>query len=190
MQDYRLGLREYQEFTDLLNTNTMRLFIIALTIWSMCFYGCKNTHKHEHAAIAHLHEEQHIHKDDGHNHEHCHEHGHAEDRHGHGAGEKGHIDEIIFTKAQAARTNFQVEEVRPSSFQQVIKTTGQILPAPGDEWVVVAINNGTISYANHKLVAGSAVKQGESLFYIVSVKFLIGRIFPFSFMSFHILKNC
>ncbi|MDE6451465.1 MAG: efflux RND transporter periplasmic adaptor subunit, partial [Odoribacter sp.] len=56
----------------------------------------------------------------------------------------------------------------PSFFQPVIKTTGQILPAPGDESGVVANSNGTISYANRKLAVGSAVKQGELLFYIAS----------------------
>ena len=56
----------------------MRLFIIALTILSMCFYGCKNTqkssHEHEtaeeHAAHNHDHEhENHDHEHEGHNHE-------------------------------------------------------------------------------------------------------------------------
>lgn len=154
----------------------MKLFIIALTALSMCFYGCKNTHKHDHATVAHSHEEQHDHEGHNHDHEHDHEHDHnhdhehgeKKDRHDHGAEEAGHNDEIIFTKAQAARTDFKVEEVQPSSFHQVIKATGQVLPAPGDESVVVAVSNGTISYANHKLAAGSAVKQGEPLFYIAS----------------------
>lgn len=150
----------------------MRLFIIALTALSMCFYGCKDTKKHDHAIVAHSHEEQHDHEghnhDHDHEHDHDHDHGEKKDRHDHGAEEAGYGDEIIFTKAQAARTDFKVEEVRPSSFHQVIKATGQVLPAPGDESVVVAVSNGTISYANHKLAAGSAVKQGESLFYIAS----------------------
>ena len=71
----------------------MRLFIIALTILSMCFYGCKNTqkssHEHEtaeeHAAHNHDHEhENHDHEHEGHNHE--------EEEHENG---EGHSDEII-----------------------------------------------------------------------------------------------
>ena len=71
----------------------MRLFIIALTILSMCFYGCKNTQKssHEHETA-----EEHA----AHNHDHEHEgHNHEEEEHENG---EGHSDEIIFTKAQAA----------------------------------------------------------------------------------------
>ena len=83
----------------------MRLFIIALTILSMCFYGCKNTqkssHEHEtaeeHAAHNHDHEhENHDHEHEGHNHE--------EEEHENG---EGHSDEIIFTKAQAAKTDLK-----------------------------------------------------------------------------------
>ena len=73
----------------------MRLFIIALTILSMCFYGCKNTQKssHEHETA-----EEHA----AHNHDHEHEgHNHEEEEHENG---EGHSDEIIFTKAQAAKT--------------------------------------------------------------------------------------
>ena len=125
----------------------MRLFIIALTILSMCFYGCKNTqkssHEHEtaeeHAAHNHDHEhENHDHEHEGHNHE--------EEEHENG---EGHSDEIIFTKAQAAKTDFEVKEIQPGTFHQIIKTTGQVLPAPGDESIIVATNNGVISYANN-----------------------------------------
>ncbi len=143
----------------------MRLFIIALTILSMCFYGCKNTiknppHEHEtaeeHAAHNHDHEhENHDHEHEGHNHE--------EEEHENG---EGHSDEIIFiTKAQAAKTDFEVKEIQPGTFHQIIKTTGQVLPAPGDESIIVATNNGVISYANNNQAEGSMVKQGQPLFF-------------------------
>ena len=98
----------------------MRLFIIALTILSMCFYGCKNTqkssHEHEtaeeHAAHNHDHEhENHDHEHEGHNHE--------EEEHENG---EGHSDEIIFTKAQAAKTDFEVKEIQPGTFHPVSYT--------------------------------------------------------------------
>ena len=135
----------------------MRLFIIALTILSMCFYGCKNTQKssHEHETA-----EEHA----AHNHDHEHEgHNHEEEEHENG---EGHSDEIIFTKA--AKTDFEVKEIQPGTFHQIIKTTGQVLPAPGDESIIVATNNGVISYANNNLAEGSMVKQGQPLFYITS----------------------
>lgn len=178
----------------------MKLFIIALTILSMCFYGCKSTSKNDHAAgeTSHVHnehaheghnhaqEEVHDHSHEGHDHakeeahDHSHEghthetegHDHAREGeghdHNHETAETGHSDEIIFTKAQAAKTDFEVREIQPGTFHQIIKTTGQVLPAPGDESVIVATNNGTISYAKNNLATGSPVKKGQTLFYIAS----------------------
>lgn len=128
----------------------MKLFTTALTILSICFYGCKAGHDHQ---TEHQHHEAEETAHQGHQHE---------------SEETAHNDEIIFTRAQAAKTDFKVEEVQPASFHQIIKTTGQVLPAPGDESVIVAVSNGVISYANHKLTTGSAVKQGQPLFYIAS----------------------
>lgn len=152
----------------------------------MCFYGCKTTPKHSHAHEtaeehaghhhdAHQHQDAHQHD---HDHEHEHEHDHEHQAHSHKADgheghnhetvEAGHSDEIIFTKTQASKTDFEVQTVNPDVFHRVIKTTGQILPAPGDESVIVANSNGIISYANNNLAAGSAVKQSQSLFHISS----------------------
>lgn len=155
----------------------MKLFIISLTVLAMCFYGCKGSAKQDHSHetaeehAAHSHEgeshEGHDHEAEGHIHE---EEGH--EGHNHGAEgeeeEAGHSDEIVFTKAQAAKTDFEVQEVQPGTFHQIIKTTGQVLPAPGDESVIVATSNGVVSYANNNLAAGSAVSQGQTLFYIAS----------------------
>ncbi len=77
-------------------------------------------------------------------------------------------DEIIFTKAQAAKTNFEVQEIHPKTFHQIVKTTGQILPAPGDEAIIVATSNGVVSYNSQQLLEGSSVKKGETLFHISS----------------------
>ena len=158
--------------------------ILFLLLLPICFYGCKNTakqghvhetteahdphahdgHGHDHAAHDHA---THDHKD----HDHAHEgHDHAAEISGHvHEGEAGaHSDEIIFTKAQAARTEFEVREIQPATFHQVIKTTGQILSAPGDESVIVATNNGVVSYADHDLAVGAPVQEGEPVFYIAS----------------------
>ena len=99
----------------------MRLFIIALTIYRCVFTDVKilkkSSHEHETA-------EEHA----AHNHDHEHEgHNHEEEEHENG---EGHSDEIIFTKAQAAKTDFEVKEIQPGTFHQIIKTTGQVLPAP------------------------------------------------------------
>ena len=164
----------------------MKYIIISLTVLSMLFYGCKNTaktdsHEHEHTAEQAAHKD-HEHADGKHEHEgenHDHEaenhkdHDHAAESHdGHDHAqevkEEEHSDEIIFSKAQAAKTEFEVKEIQPKNFYQIIKTTGQVLPAPGDESVVVATNTGTVSFADNRLAEGSAVKQGQALFHIAS----------------------
>ncbi|MCM1031075.1 MAG: efflux RND transporter periplasmic adaptor subunit [Oscillibacter sp.] len=122
------------------------ILILALGVW-----GCKHKHEHEH-------QEGHTHKAESHS--------HSEDEHT--TPSSTHADEIIFTKAQAEKTDFKVEEIQPKTFQQVIKTTGQILPAPGDESVIVATSNGIVSFSNKRLTEGTAVKKGETAFTIMS----------------------
>lgn len=140
------------------------ILILALGVW-----GCK--HKHHDAHTGHQHESSEQHAAHKHEHEEGHVHGaephsHSEDEHT--ASPSPHTDEIIFTKAQAEKTDFKVEEVQPKTFQQVIKTTGQVLPAPGDEAVIVATSNGVVSFNNKRLSEGAAVHKGETVFTIMS----------------------
>lgn len=154
----------------------MKYIIISLTVLSMLFYGCKKTTQagaHDHATEQADHKD-HDHADGKHDHEsEAHDHD-ADDHDGHDhdnskeTKEQEHSDEIIFSKAQAAKTEFEVKEIQPKTFYQVIKTTGQVLPAPGDESVVVATNSGTVSFTDNRLAEGSAIKQGQPLFSIAS----------------------
>ena len=154
----------------------MKYIIISLTVLSMLFYGCKKTTQadgHDHATEQADHKD-HDHADGKHDHEgEAHDHD-ADDHDGHNHDndkaiqEQEHSDEIIFSKAQAAKTEFEVKEIQPKTFYQVIKTTGQVLPAPGDESVIVATNSGTVSFTDNRLAEGSAVKQGQPLFSIAS----------------------
>lgn len=130
----------------------MRKFILLpILILASVLWGCKHHHHHESS-------EQHA------SHEHEHEHGHE----GENDREDEHADEIIFTKAQAEKTDFKVEKAEPKTFRQVIETTGQILPAPGDESVIVATGNGVVSFNNKRLAEGAAVTKGETVFTIMS----------------------
>lgn len=136
----------------------MRNITLTFIIISLAFYGCKNqtpvhTEGHEHETA-----EEHA----AHSHE-----GEEHASEAHATSEKQHSDEIIFTKAQAEKTDFKVETVQPGNFHGIIKTTGQILPAPGDESVIVASSNGIVSY-NRTLTEGSPVKKGQILFNISS----------------------
>lgn len=145
----------------------MKTYILPFLILAISLYGCKHN---EHSAHAHQTAEEHVHHShEGHNHEHeAHDHAHEGHDHNREATGREHNDEIIFTKAQAAKTDFEVKTVQPASFRQVIKTSGQVLPAPGDESVIVATHNGVISYANHNLAAGSEVQRGQTLFNLAS----------------------
>ena len=49
-----------------------------------------------------------------------------------------HSDEIILPKAKANAAGVKVNAITPAPFQQVIKTSGQVLAAQGDESVAVA----------------------------------------------------
>ena len=152
----------------------MRTIIYAITILAISLWGCKNQSsqdKHTHSATeTHA---GHDHSHEGHNHEHeghDHEHETAEEHAGHNHESKAtkHSDEIIFPKAQAAKTTFEVGKIQPASFNQVVKTTGQVLAAPGDEAVIVATSNGVVSFSSNKLTEGTKVQKGQSLFQISS----------------------
>ena len=157
----------------------MRTIIYAITILAISLWGCKNQSsqdKHTHSATethaGHDHE-GHDHSHEGHDHEHeghdhAHETGEEHAGHSHESEETKHSDEIIFPKAQAAKTTFEVREIQPASFNQVVKTTGQVLAAPGDEAVIVATSNGVVSFSSNKLTEGTKVQEGQSLFQISS----------------------
>ena len=55
----------------------------------------------------------------------------------------------------------------PGKFREVIHTSGEILPAAGDESTVVATTDGTISFAEN-YTEGMAVSDGQEIFAIVS----------------------
>lgn len=133
----------------------MKKIIITLFSLSVILCGCKK-HEHNH---RHAQETEEVHA--AHNHE---EHG---EEHKDPSSSDQHSDEIIFTQAQAAKTDFKVEEIHPGIFHGVIKSSGQVLPAPGDESVIVATSNGIVSY-NGTLTEGAPVRKGQLLFNLTS----------------------
>ena len=141
----------------------MRTIIYAITILAISLWGCKNQSsqdKHTHSATethaGHDHE-GHDHEHEGHDHEH--ETGEEHAGHSHESEETKHSDEIIFQKAQAAKTTFEVRDIKPASYNQEVKTTGQVLAAPGDEAVIVATSNGVVSLSSNKLTEGAKVEK-------------------------------
>lgn len=138
-------------------------------------------HNHSHAegeecTHDHTHDAEHTHEEGAHNHSHdgeeCdHDHSHDGDNHdghNHEVEKDTHTDEIIFTPEQAKAIGLEITSVKPSAFHQVIKTSGQILSAQGDEVTVSATSSGIVSFNKSSLNEGLAVKGGESLISISS----------------------
>jgi cobalt-zinc-cadmium efflux system membrane fusion protein len=75
----------------------------------------------------------------------------------------GHEDEIVFTVEQAKTVGLEVVTVEPITFHQVIKTSGQVLSAQGDEVTISATSSGIVSFNKPSINEGLAVQGGESL---------------------------
>jgi RND family efflux transporter MFP subunit len=75
-------------------------------------------------------------------------------------------EEITYLKPQAWNIEFANEPVRMVNFTEILKTSGQVLPAPGDEAVITANSSGSVMFASTKTVIGSRVNIGDHLFTI------------------------
>ena len=75
--------------------------------------------------------------------------------------------EIVYLKEQAWKVAFANTKAVRTPFAEIIKTTGHILAAQGDEVIITANSTGIITFGNSKKQIGSAVKSGETLFSIV-----------------------
>ena len=128
------------------------------------------------STVTHTHNE-HDHATEGHNHEaegsdHSHE-GECSGEHNHEAADghnesaEAHSDEIILPKAKAEAAGVKVSVIEPAPFQQVIKTSGQVLAAQGDESVAVATVAGVVSFRG-KVTEGMSVGSGTPLVTISS----------------------
>ena len=146
----------------------------------MMAVGCGNNnnkagseaHDHEHteAHAGHDHEghdhDCDSHDHDAHNHEgHDHE-GHSHDSHDEHAHEPGVVE---FTEERAKAAGLETEMVKGGAFSAVIRTSGEILPAQGDETAVVATTSGVITLGGKaagnqsRLLPGSRVAEGQAI---------------------------
>lgn len=121
--------------------------LIFLGAFVACSLGSCNTqsdheHKgHDHATEAHSHEA---------------------DTHTKSAHAEGASDEIVMPPAKAQAAGVETDTIKPGSFTQVIKTSGQVLAAQGDERVVVATVAGIVSFKG-KIIEGMSVHEGMPL---------------------------
>ncbi len=73
---------------------------------------------------------------------------------------------ISFLKEQAWKIDFETQSVKRSDYQEIIKTTGKILPAQGDEYMITASHGGIVVFRKNNIFSGNKVRKGELLFNI------------------------
>ncbi len=138
--------------------------------------GHDHSHEgHDHAADEHQHGEDcdHSHEEtdshEGHDHSHeGHDHGSSEDSHeGHDHGAEN-PNEVEFSAEMAAQVGLETTKVKHTEFYEVIKTSGEILPARGDESIVVASHSGKVFFSGDLLFEGTDIRKNQQLFVISS----------------------
>lgn len=148
----------------------MKKVYLMWVVFAYILAGCHGntaTHEHEHEAHEHeAHEHEHDHEHEGHDHEHEQEH------------EEGtvHAGEISFKKAQAEAVGLQTRKVEPGDFTDVIKTSGRVLAAQGEETTVVATVPGVVTFGNLSFVEGTAVRKGQALLSLASSNLSDGNV--------------
>ncbi len=128
-------------------------------------------HSHEHDHEGHNHEGHNHegHNHEGHNHEgHNHE-GHNHEGHDHGHEHGNNPDEIILAPHKAKAAGVASMEIQPKSFRQVIKASGEVQAAQGNESTIVANVSGIVSFPR-SVTEGMQVGKGATLMTISASK--------------------
>lgn len=82
--------------------------------------------------------------------------------------ESGGGNDITYLKEQAWKIDFANQPVRRMPFANVVKTSGVVMTAPGDEETVSAKTAGIVRITKSGLFEGSAVGAGQVLFTVSS----------------------
>lgn len=163
-----------------------KLYLLGAFFCTLLLASCggkkDHNHDHEHGTECSEHNhEGHDHGSEGHNHEgedHDHEH----------EAEATHSDEIIFPQAKAEAAGVTVETIQPKTFHQIIKTSGQVLAAQGDETVVVATVSGVVSFKS-PVTDGMTIRQGAQLLVLSSKDMIDGNPVQRAKVTYEIAKK-
>ena len=112
-----------------------------------------DAHKHEAKAEAHNHD---AHAHEGHDHDHGHAHG-------------VNPDEIILAPHKAKAAGVASMEIQPKAFRQVIKASGEVQAAQGNESTIVANVSGIVSF-QRSVTEGMQVGKGATIMTISASK--------------------
>lgn len=77
-------------------------------------------------------------------------------------------EEIQYLKNQAWSIDFANAIVEREDFRDIFRSSGKILPAPGDETMLTAKSSGTVIFHSGKSIVGAAVNPGEKVFTVSS----------------------
>lgn len=72
--------------------------------------------------------------------------------------------DISYLKEQAWKVEFANAPVKKEMMFDVIKTTGEIQSAPGDEITIAARSNGIVKFVGNSNITGAAVRSGQTMF--------------------------
>ena len=132
-------------------------------------------HSHEHDHEGHNHEAG-EHNHEGHNHEatdahagHTHEATDAHAGHDHGHDHGSNPDEIILPPEKAKAAGVASMEIQPKAFRQVIKASGEVQAAQGNESTIVASVSGVVSF-QRSVTEGMQVGKGATIMTISASK--------------------
>ena len=157
-----------------------------------------HSHDHDHEGHNHSHDghnhEGHEHNHEGHNHDHDgHNHDHSKDAHAghnhaheakatkvdahaheghshdHGHDHGSNPDEIILAPEKAKAAGVASMEIQPKSFRQVIKASGEVQAAQGNESTIVANVAGVVSF-QRSVTEGMQVGKGATIMTISASK--------------------
>lgn len=146
---------------------------VSLFTFSSCTQQKKqaSAHDHEHHDHDHDHSNQ-----EGHNHSHEDEHEHDHD-HDHSHEVELEEGQVHMSDKQFKQLGLGILKVERSAYRQIVKTSGRLLPAMGQEKVVVAKQSGILSFAGANLAPGKAVNNREILAYISDQQLVEGEQF-------------
>ena len=121
-----------------------KIVILLICMVYLTMMSCKQNTVHDNNEHNHSHEETQEHSDHSHNHTEN-EHEHEHERHDH---------------------EYKTSKLELKSFNQIIKTSGEIHADINSEVVLVAANSGIIHFADSKMAEGLIVGVGKAVIYI------------------------
>lgn len=122
--------------------------------------GESHSHEHETAGEEHDHSNDHTspgeHQHEGATHDHDAESIDPED-------EKTSSDGHVHEHEEAAHTEYVVETLRPTTFHEVVKTSGKLTTLPKNQSKLVAPVSGVVEFVDNSVLAGKKVRRGQLL---------------------------